>query len=60
MRQNMVRYVEHSMLTRKLDNMTNGMLFRLKSIIKLGSCVKMDFMFLLTVPENSVIIRLTG
>ena len=40
MRQNIVRYIEHSMLTRKLDNMTNGMLSNLISIMNLGSYVK--------------------
>ena len=60
MQQNMVRYVEHGMLTRKLDNMTNRMLSNFKGIIILGSYVKVNFMFFLMLPRNSDIIQKTG
>ena len=56
----MVRYVKHSMLTRKLDNITNGMLSNFKGIMNLGSYVKVNFMFFLMLPINSDIIQKTG
>lgn len=60
MQQNMVRYVEHGMLTRKLDNMINRMLSKFKSIMNLGSYVKVNFVFFLILPINSDIILKTG
>jgi hypothetical protein len=46
----------HSMLTRKLDDMPNGMLFTLKSIMNLASYFKVNFMFFLPLPGNADII----
>ena len=44
------------MLTRKLDNMTNGMLSNPINIMNLGSYGKVDFMFSLVLHKNSDVI----
>ena len=45
------------MLTRKLDNMTNGMLVNPINIMNSGSYVKVDFMFSLVLHRNSDVIE---
>jgi hypothetical protein len=57
---NMVRYVKHSMLTRKLDKMTNVMISNFKGIKNLESYVKGNLKFFLMLPINFDIIQKAG
>ena len=53
----MGRYVGYRMLTRKLDNMTNGMLSGPINVMNLESYGKVDFMFSLMLHKIPMLSR---